>query len=177
MGSESILAIFFSWIYLVPGGQSNCTVWTILICPCLPVMVFYFACKYSWAEINVKCIYQKWTLYVLCKTKQIKEKKFEISLKVNCIDFEVWPVNRRFCTRGWRPSKRMPPSNGIYMICEKLNKTAMWITPMGSNSAIVLMSWTISSLCYLVEVRSDWLVSSELDSWYWSLDARWSNET
>ena len=82
-----------------------------------------------------------------------------------------------FCTRGWRPSKRTPPNNRIYTICEKLNKTAMWIIPLGSNSAIPFISSRVSSLCYLVEGRSDWLVSSELDSQYYSLVARWSNET
>ena len=95
------------------------------------------------------------------QNKTEKEKQFEISLKMDCIDFEVWPVNRLFCTRGWRPSKRRPP-NKIYTICEKLIKTAMWIIPLGSNSAIAFISSCISSLCYLVEGRSYWLVSSEL---------------
>ena len=30
------------------------------------------------------------------QNKTEKGKQFEISLKMNCIDFEVWPVNRRF---------------------------------------------------------------------------------
>ena len=34
------------------------------------------------------------------QNKTDKEEQFEISLKMNRIDFEVWPVNRRFCTRG-----------------------------------------------------------------------------
>ena len=44
------------------------------------------------------------------QNKTDKEEQFEISLKMNCIDFEVWPVIRRFCTRGWRPSKRTLPN-------------------------------------------------------------------
>ena len=97
----------------------------------LRVIVFCFVCKYLWAAINVKCIYQKWTLDVLCKTKQIKEKQFEISVKMNCIDFEIWPVNRRFCTRGWRPSKRTPPNNKIYTIWKykekQLSEQSHWV--------------------------------------------------
>ena len=154
-GSESTLTIFFSRIYL-------CTWWTeqlysldhsyLPLFLILRVMVFCFVCKCSWAAINVKCIYQKWTLDVLCKTKQKKEKQFEISLKMNCIDFEVRHVNRRFFTRGWHPSKRTPPNNRIYTICEKENKTAMWIISLGSNFAIAFMSSSISSLCYWLKV-------------------------
>ena len=38
-------------------------------------------------------------LDVLAKQNR-KRKQFEISLKMDCIDSEVWPVNRRFCIRG-----------------------------------------------------------------------------
>ena len=143
----------------------------------LPVIVFCFACKYSWAAINVRCIYQKWTLDVLCKTKQIKEKHLEIyenefvlilkfSLKIGVFvqEDDVLVRERR-------------RTNRIYTTCEKKTKTTMWIIPLGPNSAIAFISSSISSLCCLVEDEFDWLVSSEPDSWYRSPDARWSNET
>ena len=79
----------------------------------LRVIVFCFACKYSWATINVKCIYQKWTLDVLCKTKQKKKNNWQFVWKVNLYWFLNLPVNRRLCTRGWRLSKRTPPNNQI----------------------------------------------------------------
>ena len=187
-----IVLLCGDWKYLGDILQLNlpCTWWTeqlysldksyLPLFLILPVIVFCFARKYSRAAINVKCIYQKWILDVLCKTKQKKEKTVWNFFENESYWFEVWPVNRRFCTRGWRPSKRTPPNNRIYTIytiCEKLGKTAMWIIPLGSNSAIAFMSSSISSLCCLVEGRSEWLVLSELDSRYRSPVARLSNET
>ena len=159
----------------IPGGQSNCTVWTFLICPLfliLRVIVFCFACKYLWAAIIVKCIYQKWTIGRSCKTKQKKENNLKFLCEKELYWLWSWPVNRRFCTRGWRPSKRSRRTNRIYTICEKQRKTAMWTIPLGSNSVIAFMTSSISSLCYLVEGRSDWLVSSELDNRFRNLVAR-----
>ena len=89
--------------------------------------------------------------------------------------FEVWPVSKRFVQEADILVREHRQTNRIYTICEY--KTAIWIIPLGSNFAIAFISSSISSLCYLVEDESDWLVSSEPDSWYRSPDARWSNET
>ena len=41
---------------------------------------------------------EHWTFFA--KQNRKKGKTVEISLKMNYIDFEVWPVNKRFCKRG-----------------------------------------------------------------------------
>ena len=34
--------------------------------------------------------------WMFLQNKTGKEKQFEISVTMNCIDFEIWPVNRHF---------------------------------------------------------------------------------
>ena len=55
-----------------------------------------------------------------CKTKQKKKNLF---VKMNCIDFEVWPVNRRFVQEADVLVRERRRTNRIYTIYE--NKTAM----------------------------------------------------
>ena len=57
----------------------------------LRVIVFCFSCKYLWATIIFKCIYQKWIIGRSCKTKQKEEKKFKFLVKMSCIDFKFGP--------------------------------------------------------------------------------------
>ena len=53
----------------------------------LRVIVFCFVCKYLWAAIILKCIYQKWIIRCSCKTKGKKKNKLKFLVKMNCIDF------------------------------------------------------------------------------------------
>ena len=101
-----------------------------------------------------------------CKTKQKKKNNLEFLCENELYWFWSWPVNRRFCTRGWRPSKRTPPKNIEFIqFCEKgkQNSYVKGIIPLGSNSAIVYISPSVSSLCCSVEDEADWSMSSELD--------------
>ena len=62
------------------------------------------------------------------QNKTEKEKKqFEISLKVNCIDFDVWPVNRRFffVQEAEVLVKEHRRIIEFTHVCEKQRKTAM----------------------------------------------------
>ena len=93
-----------------------------------------------------------------------------LSEKVDLYWFWNLPVNRRLCTRGWRPSKRTPPNNRVYTIfVKRKTKQLCEKVPLGSNSAIAFMSSSVSSLCCSVEDEADWSMPSEpdVDTGFW----------
>ena len=97
----------------------------------LRVIVFCFLCKYLWAAIIFKCIYQKWIIGRSCKTKQKKKNNLKFLVETNCIDFWSWPVIG-VLNKGVDVLVREHRwGNRNYTICVKERKTAMWNNPIG----------------------------------------------
>ena len=65
----------------------------------LRVILFCFSCKYLWAEIIYKCIYQKWIIRRSCKTKQKKKNNLKFLFENELYWFLKLACNRRFCTK------------------------------------------------------------------------------
>ena len=99
------------------------------------------------------CIW-KWLLLIRNKRKRKNTLKFLV--KMICIDFWSWPVIGVLYKEADVLVRELRRGNINYTIYVKERKTAMWIIPLGSNSAISFTSSSISSLFYLVEDESDW---------------------
>ena len=81
--------------------------------------------------------------------------------KYICIDFE-WPVNRRFCTRGWRPSKITPPSKIEFIqLCEKKQNSYVKNNPTGFQ------------LCYRLYIFKPLIILLLSWRWIWLIGVVW----